>query len=62
MTKYLILTDIHEYTDAYNVREFDDYDKALEFYKEESNCHYAHELRFYKATEMEMKFEEVNNV
>lgn len=40
MTKYLILTDIHEYTDAYN----------------------AHELRFYKATEMEMKFEEVNNV
>lgn len=35
---------------------------ALEFYKEESNYHYAHELRFYKATEMEMKFEEVDNV
>lgn len=61
MTKYLILTDLREYADAYNVREFDNYNKALEFYREESCCHYAYELKFYKVTEMEMDFKEVLN-
>ena len=52
------MTEVQEYNNAFNVYEFDDYNKAVEFYEENSKCYYAHKMKFYKINEMKMEFKE----
>lgn len=59
MSKYVVMTEIQEYNNAFNVYEFDDYNKAVEFYQENSNCYYTHQMKFYKINEMKMEFKEI---
>lgn len=56
--KYLVMTEISEYSNAYTIYEFDNLYDALECYQEKGSCYYLHQLKIYKCKELEMTFEE----
>lgn len=53
---YLVLTFSHEYSDTYQVKEFQTLEEATEYYNEQANCYYAHEMKIYKANKLEITF------
>lgn len=55
---YLVMTDCMEYSKTYHVEEFETIEEAIKYFKEQSNCYYANQIRIYKANELEITFRE----